>query len=671
MEPRVQAQRVPLARVAGGAAIVLGATVLAGWTFDVAALKTIAPTLASMKVNTALAFVAAGGVLLFPRRAMLLGLAVALFGALTLAQHLLGLDLGIDQVLVRDDTSESGAAPGRMSPATAACFVLAGAAGMLIAIPGRETAGQWLALGLLALAVIALIGYAYDARDLYTVWPYASMAAHTALGFLILGAGLLGARPDRGWMRGVASAGPGGRMLRQVLLPAVIGLFAIGWLRVAAGERDLFDSAFGTAIMVLAGTLLFGLLAWRFARELDAAARVLDQMSARRRRHEALIEGQRRCLELIASGAPLARSHEELARTIEAQVPDMLCSILLLEEGVRVRHSAAPSLPAAFVQAIDGKSIGPTAGSCGTAAYRREAVVVEDIASDPLWADYREYALPHGLRACWSTPVFDEGNQVIGTFALYYRDPRRPQPEHQRLIDLAAHTVAISVQRHRIEATLRESESRLHSLARRLLQAEEYERRALSRELHDRVGQNLSAINLNLQLIREQLARGPSERAAARIEDAQRLLSDTTRDVRDLMVELRPPGLDDYGLATALRNYVHRAAERFAGEIIVSGDLQPRLPVDTELALFRIAQEALSNATKHSRAGIVEIQLERAAGRARMSVVDDGVGFVPDAIANASWGVATMRERAEAVGARLLIESRPGAGARVSAELAA
>jgi signal transduction histidine kinase len=298
-------------------------------------------------------------------------------------------------------------------------------------------------------------------------------------------------------------------------------------------------------------------------------------------------------------------------------------------------------------------------------------VVVEDIASDPLWADYREYALPHGLRACWSTPVLDDEGHVVATFALYYRDPRRPEPAHVELIQLATQTVAISVQRHRAEATLRDSESRLRSLARRLLQAEEYERRALSRELHDRVGQNLSAINLNLQLIREQLAHGPSERAAARIEDAQRLLSETTRDVRDLMVELRPPGLDDYGLATALRNYAERMAERFTGEITVNGDLRPRLPVDTELALFRIAQEALSNAAKHSQADNVEIQLERADGRARMTVVDDGVGFAPDTLERASWGLATMHERAEAVSARLLIESRPGEGARITAELAA
>jgi signal transduction histidine kinase len=645
--------------------------VLAGWAFDVPALKSIWPALATMKVNTALAFVLSGAALAAPRGAALFGLAAALLSAMTLAQDLFGFDLGIDQALVRDDDVEHGAAAGRMSPATAICFMLAGVAAALIAKPGREEAGQWLALGLLVMAIVALVGYTYDVQHLYKVWAYASMAAHTALGFFVLAIGLLAARRNLGWVRRFGSAGPGGRMLRQVLVPALIGLFAIGWLRVRAEEGGLFDIGFGTAVMVISGGLLFTWLAWRFARELDLAAQVLEQMAARRRRHEALIEGQQRCLELIATGAPLARTHEELAHTVEAQVPGMLCSILLLDNGGRVRHSAAPSMPLSFVRAIDGRTIGAAAGSCGTAAYRREAVVVQDIASDPLWADYREYALPHGLRACWSTPVFDDEGRVVATFALYYRDPRRPEPEHVELIQLATQTVAISVQRHRAEATLRDSESRLRNLARRLLQVEEYERRALSRELHDRVGQNLSAINLNLQLIREQLARGPTERVAARLEDAQRLLSETTGDVRDLMVELRPPGLDDYGLATALRNYVERTAERFSGEISVTGDLQPRLPVDTELALFRIAQEALSNAAKHSRADNVEIQLERDGRRARMTVVDDGVGFAPDTVENASWGLATMRERAEAVRARLLIESRPGEGVRITAELAA
>ena len=94
----------------------------------------------------------------------------------------------------------------------------------------------------------------------------------------------------------------------------------------------------------------------------------------------------------------------------------MLSSILILDaDGVHVRHAAAPRLPDGFTRAVDGASIGPSAGSCGTAAYRREPVIVDDIASDPLWADYRDLALPYDLRACWSTPIFDRKWQVLGT----------------------------------------------------------------------------------------------------------------------------------------------------------------------------------------------------------------------------------------------------------------
>ena len=98
----------------------------------------------------------------------------------------------------------------------------------------------------------------------------------------------------------------------------------------------------------------------------------------------------------------------------------MICSILLLEEdGVHVRHGAAPRLPAEYIAAIDGQAIGPKAGSCGTAMYRREPVYVEDITFDPLWDDYRSFALASGLKACWSTPIFDKGGEVLGTFAVY------------------------------------------------------------------------------------------------------------------------------------------------------------------------------------------------------------------------------------------------------------
>src|SRR5712664_645249 len=125
-----------------------------------------------------------------------------------------------------------------------------------------------------------------------------------------------------------------------------------------------------------------------------------------RKRAEALRDGESRILEMIARDAPLEEILESLVRVLEAQFAGLLCSVLFLDEdGQRVRHGAAPSLPKAYTKAIDGLCIGPKAGSCGTAMYRREPVVVTDILRDPLWEPYRGVAEPYGFRACWSTPI--------------------------------------------------------------------------------------------------------------------------------------------------------------------------------------------------------------------------------------------------------------------------
>ncbi|MDP1653842.1 MAG: PAS domain S-box protein, partial [Rhodocyclaceae bacterium] len=184
-----------------------------------------------------------------------------------------------------------------------------------------------------------------------------------------------------------------------------------------------------------------------------------------RKAAERLLAIQNRVLEQVASGAPLPDTLDTLARAVETEEPGMLASILLLDvDGVHVRHGAAPSLPEAYVRAIDGAAIGPSVGSCGTAAWRREPVIVADIASDPLWADYRELALAHGLRACWSTPIFGPDRQVLGTFALYYTEPALPTEHHQRLITLATHLAAIAISRHREEEALRDSEEKYRQL---------------------------------------------------------------------------------------------------------------------------------------------------------------------------------------------------------------
>jgi PAS domain S-box-containing protein len=176
-----------------------------------------------------------------------------------------------------------------------------------------------------------------------------------------------------------------------------------------------------------------------------------------RKRAEALLAGEKRILEMVAKGDSLSQILSCLCRLVEEQTSGVTASVLLLE-GDRLRHGAAPSLPKVYTDAIDGAAIGPSSGSLGTAAYIGQQVIVEDIATDPLWADYRDAALPHGLRACWSTPIFSSRGKVIATFAMYYREPRSPTLRDQQIIAQITHLAGIAIERDRAEQALRASE---------------------------------------------------------------------------------------------------------------------------------------------------------------------------------------------------------------------
>jgi len=163
---------------------------------------------------------------------------------------------------------------------------------------------------------------------------------------------------------------------------------------------------------------------------------------------EALRDGENRILEMIARDAPLEEILESLVCVVEAQFTDVLCSVLLLDEdGQHMRHGAAPSLPGPYTKAIDGLCIGPKAGSCGTAMYRREPVVVTDILQDPLWEAYRDVAELYGLRACWSTPILAHSGKALGSFAMYYREPGSPSPAESRALEMATHLAGIAIER--------------------------------------------------------------------------------------------------------------------------------------------------------------------------------------------------------------------------------
>ncbi|GAB2533566.1 bifunctional diguanylate cyclase/phosphodiesterase [Rhodanobacter koreensis] len=176
-----------------------------------------------------------------------------------------------------------------------------------------------------------------------------------------------------------------------------------------------------------------------------------------RKRAEQMAAGQHEILVGIAAQRPLSESLERIARLHETLNPGALCSLLLLDDdGRHVLHGAGPSLPEAYNQAVHRQEVGEAHGSCGTAAWRGERVVVADIATHPYWKNYKEPALAHGLKACWSTPVFGSHGEVLGTFAVYYREQREPRPEELQSIDRMLPITGIAIESARLVGRLRE-----------------------------------------------------------------------------------------------------------------------------------------------------------------------------------------------------------------------
>lgn len=258
-------------------------------------------------------------------------------------------------------------------------------------------------------------------------------------------------------------------------------------------------------------------------------------------------------------------------------------------------------------------------------------------------------------RQCWietiKTPIYDEGGTLWGTVGIG-RD---------------------MTERRRQEEQIREANVMLRNLTGKLAEAEEHQLKMIARELHDQIGQNLNVVALNLNRIKSLLPEGGEDRILSGLDDALAVIGETTARIRHLLTEMRSPVLDDYGLLAALRLLAEQGSRRSGLKILVQGeDLQPRPSIAVENAVFRIAQEALTNVIRHARATEAALTLSDGQRKIRVTIADDGIGCDSEKAAGPSnehgWGLITMKERALAVGGAFQVVSARGRGTIVTVE---
>ncbi len=267
-------------------------------------------------------------------------------------------------------------------------------------------------------------------------------------------------------------------MIRGDVTPTIVLLLALcmgtaslvplGTIAQAAITGTVAFAILANASVVVGAGAVFGYEAAGVAAALAATILVAYEHERSRRdrsRMAALLDGQTRVLEMVATGRPLPEILEALTLLIEARSTGLRCSVLILE-GDRLRGGAAPSLPTSYNQALDGMVIGPRVGCCGTAAFTRQPVVVSDTSTDPLWSAFLPLAIEYELRACWSSPILATDGRCLGTFAMYYREIRSPGPEEWELIDTATHLAGVAIERRQTEDALSDARTSAEGEAR-------------------------------------------------------------------------------------------------------------------------------------------------------------------------------------------------------------
>lgn len=457
------------------------------------------------------------------------------------------------------------------------------------------------------------------------------------------------------------------------------------WL---AKRRD--GSEFPVEVLLTAIPFQERQILYVFWRDITRRKEAERELAKSRAAEDAFRAGQGRVLEMIAQGATLSDVLASLVTLIEAQSEGMICSVLQLsEDGKHIRHGAAPHLPEIYVQAVNGAPIGPKNGSCGTAMYRGQPVIVTDMLTDPLWEDYRELAKLSGLRACWSTPIFTGHGKVLGSFAMYYRQPQAPTGSEARLTEVATHIAGIAIEHERAQNELQHTRSELAHVARVTTMGE------LAASIAHEVNQPLGAIVGNADICRSWLQGKEVDLklVAEALEDisndghrASQIISRIRSLVKKHVPEKAPLNLSD--VARDVISLVGHEAQR--KQVTIQSQLGESLPaveadrVQLQQVLLNLCMngiEAMHETDATQRRLTVETVMSN--GSVLATVSDRGIGIEPakseqlfkpfhTTKANGmGMGLAISRSIIESFGGKLWAESNAGGGAIFSFSLPA
>lgn len=339
-----------------------------------------------------------------------------------------------------------------------------------------------------------------------------------------------------------------------------------------------------SAVALVQYALISAVIIW-IADEYRRLLRRAQQRHQEAERQMRLISAENHTLTMMAADKPLAETLASLVRTIE-QYSDSsaLASILLLDpDGRHLRHCAAPSLPDSYNRAIDGLEIGPEAGSCGSAAFHGKPIHVPDVQTDPRWVDFRELAQKHGLRACWSTPIMSRMNTVLGTFAVYHREPHSPEPHEIEIVTLLVKIAALAIERERGKE----------------------QRRLLLQELAHRMKNSLAVVSaIASNTLRQHVEK-------SRYDDFEKRLM-ALAQVQSLLTQTNWAGV---GVRELIRNVATAPFRNGDGRFDLSGP-DVHLPSQLTLPFALAIHELCTNATKYGALSNDEGRIEIAWGYA-------------------------------------------------------